>query len=93
MKAPPESVFCNRCGAELRPGSGDSFLIRVEALADPAPPIDADDDPTSIRQRIERLLAQLETVSGQEAMDQVYRRLVFYLCHSCYKAWIEDPTG
>jgi hypothetical protein len=32
-------------------------------------------------------------VSEQEALDQVYRRLVLYLCGPCYRVWIEDPTG
>jgi len=26
-------------------------------------------------------------------MDQVYRRLVLYLCGPCYREWIEKPTG
>jgi hypothetical protein len=26
-------------------------------------------------------------------MDQVYRRLVLYLCAPCYRVWIENPTG
>ena len=42
---------------------------------------------------IERLIGKLERLSEQEAIDQVYRRLVLYLCGPCYRQWIEKPTG
>ena len=29
------SLICHRCGVELRPGSGDFYEVRIEALADP----------------------------------------------------------
>jgi hypothetical protein len=32
-------------------------------------------------------------VSGQEAMDQVYRRVTVYLCGPCYRRWIENPVA
>src|SRR5688500_8283335 len=64
-------VFCARCAAELWPGAGNFFRVTIEAVADPTPPVVTDEDlAVDHRREIERLLAQLEGVSGQEAMDQ-----------------------
>ena len=87
-------LFCARCAAELRPGTGNSYRVTIEAVADPTPPtISAEDLATDIRHQIEQLLAEMEGLSEQEAMDQVYRRLTLYLCGPCYREWIENPTG
>jgi hypothetical protein len=87
-------VFCARCAAELRPGRGDFYRVHIEAVADPTPPeITAADLARDHRREIERLLAELEDVSAQEAMDQVHRRLTIFLCRPCYRRWIENPAG
>jgi hypothetical protein len=87
-------VFCAHCAIGLQPGTGTSYRITIEAVADPAPPvISARDLATDLRQQIQQLMAQLQGISEQEAMDQVYRRLMFYLCGPCYRRWIENPTG
>jgi hypothetical protein len=78
----------------LEPGSGTFFRVTIEAVADPTPPtISAEDLSTNLRQRIEELLQQMQDLSAQEAMDQVYRRLTLYLCGPCYREWIENPAG
>jgi hypothetical protein len=88
------SLFCARCTAELRPGTGNFYQVTIEAVADPTPPtIDAEDLGGDIRKRMETLIRQMEGMSAQEAMDQVYRRLTLYLCGRCYRQWIENPTG
>ncbi len=87
-------LTCLRCGAALRPGSGDLYRVTVEAVADPYPPdFTADDLAGDPRRKIERLLEQLEGLSEQEALDQVYRRRTFHLCVPCYLRWIEAPAG
>jgi hypothetical protein len=87
-------LVCLRCGTALRPGSGDLYRITVEAVADPYPPdFTADDLAGDPRRKIERLLAQLEGLTEQEALDQVYRRRTFHLCVPCYLRWMEAPTG
>jgi hypothetical protein len=87
-------VSCARCFVDLQPGGGSFYRVTIEAVADPTPPAaTAEDLADDLRQQIERTLAQLEDVSAQEAMDQVYRRLVLFLCVSCFRRWIEDPTG
>lgn len=86
-------LLCARCGVELTPGSGDFYLVRIEALADPtAPSFSEDDLQRDPRAEIDRLLREIKDLSAQEAMDQVYRRLVLYLCGPCYRLWIEDPV-
>jgi hypothetical protein len=87
-------VACRRCGAELRPGAGNFYRVTIEAVADPTPPsLSAEDLATDVRRQIEQLLARLASLSEEEALAQVYRRLRFYLCGPCYRGWIEDPTG
>lgn len=95
MKATEEApLFCARCAAELRPGTGNFFRVSIEAVADPTPPVVAQVETTGeLRERIESLLEQMRDLSEQEAMDQVYRRLTLYLCLPCYRQWIENPTG
>ncbi len=86
-------VFCDRCGCELHPGSGNFYVVKIEAFADPSPP-----DLTEAFQRgsnaeMDRLVDELGGLSEQEAMDQVYRRLTLHLCTACYGQWIENPAG
>lgn len=87
-------VFCDRCSRSLERGTGDFYVVRIEAVADPAPPEftgrDLDRDP---RAEIARLMGLLDDLSGQEALDQVYRRVTLTLCKPCYEQWIENPTG
>jgi hypothetical protein len=87
-------VLCHRCGTELHPGSGDFYVVRIEAFADPSPPVLEEPPPGhDARRELERLVEQLGELSPQEAMDQIYRRLTIYLCAACYRPWIENPAG
>jgi hypothetical protein len=86
-------LLCARCGAELTPGKGDFYVVRIEAMADPTPPsFSAEDLGRDPRAEIERLIDQMRDLSEQELMDQVYRRLFLHLCGPCYRRWIEDPV-
>ena len=88
------SLLCHRCGAELTPGKGDFYVVRIEAVADPSPPIISDEDLAGdLDKRITETLEQMRGLSGQELMDQIYRQLTVYLCGACYRVWIENPTG
>jgi hypothetical protein len=94
QELPGDSPFlCARCSAELTPGKGDFYVVRIEALADPTPPSFSEEDLRhDPRQEIERLIDQMGDLSERELLDQVYRRLVLYLCGPCYRQWIEDPV-
>ncbi|MEW6252869.1 MAG: hypothetical protein AB1716_19705 [Planctomycetota bacterium] len=87
-------LFCLRCGVELKPGRGDFYVVKIEAVADPSPPdITAEDLQRDRTAEIERLIEKLRRLSPQEALDQVYRKLTLHLCLPCYSAWIENPAG
>lgn len=86
-------LVCARCGKALQPGSGNHYQITIEAIADPAPPQFSPEDLTDdLRQKIERLLKQMQDVSEQEAMAQVYLRRQLLLCVPCCRRWIEHPV-
>jgi hypothetical protein len=87
-------VLCNRCLKELTPGGGEFFVVRVEAVADPTPPVIGPEDlDRDVGREINDLFGRLAGLSEQEANDQVYRKLIFHLCNVCFREWIEDPCG
>lgn len=87
-------LACRRCGRDLHPGRGDNYVVSILAVADPSPPVFTEADLSlDVEQEIQRLLAHMQDLDSQQAQVQVYRRLVFHLCESCYGDWIQDPTG
>jgi len=87
-------MLCARCLNELVPGSGDFYVVKIEAVCDPTPPefpehLDAEE----IRRQMQETLRQLHGISPREAMDEVCRTLTIHLCRGCYREWIEDPAG
>jgi hypothetical protein len=96
MDHQPEDIplLCRRCGNRLTPGQGNYYRVTIEAVADPAPPdFCAEDLAQDFEQQIKQLLDRLRNVTEREAMDQVFRRVVLYLCINCYRSWIDNPTG
>lgn len=91
-----EPLFCDRCSRVVNPGRGEYYVVRIEAVADPTPSKIGDedqDDPEHTRRELTALFESLEDLSEQEAMDQVFRRVVLHLCNMCYSEWIENPTN
>jgi hypothetical protein len=39
------------------------------------------------------LLTHMRGLDARSAQEQVYRRMVFHLCTSCYNHWIQNPTS
>ena len=87
-------LLCHRCVTPLGRGGGEFFIVRIEAFADPTPPV-LDDEGVAhkIRREIEQLKTAMEGLSERELTEQVHRRLTLHLCNGCYRRWIEDPTG
>jgi hypothetical protein len=86
-------LCCHRCGTVLKPGEGSFYLVRIEAMADPTPPSFSEEDlRRDFKAEIRRLIYQMRDLSEREAMDQVYRSLILYLCNPCYLQWIENPV-
>jgi hypothetical protein len=76
----------------LEPGRGDFFVVTIDAVADPTPPhITASDLGRDLRRDWREIVAALQDTSPQEALDQVYRRVVIHLCNTCFRDWIENP--
>jgi hypothetical protein len=87
-------LFCHRCGAELTPGEGNFYVVRILAIADPTPPSFGEADmEIDIQAEIDRILDEARDMSEQELTDQVFRRLTIHLCAPCYREWIETPAG
>lgn len=90
----PEPILCRRCHRTLVPGSGNFYVIRIEALADPTPPSFSQEDlERDVREEIEQLVAQMRDLTEQEALDQVYCQMLLYLCTPCYRQWIVRPVA
>lgn len=87
-------LFCDRCSTELVPGKGNFYVVKIEAVADPSPPVfDEEDLNKDPLQEIDSLIERAREMSQQELLDQVYRRVTIYLCLPCYTEWIEHPAG
>jgi hypothetical protein len=87
-------IFCAKCSTELKPGTGDFFIVRIETMADPSPPrLSEEDINRDHRSEIQRLIKQMNGMSEREISEQVHRRMVLHLCGQCYRRWIEDPVG
>ena len=94
MSEPIADMLCHRCGADLVPGRGNFYVVRIEAFADPSPPeITAEDLLRDTRAEIDELVRSARDIPESELMDQVHRRLTILLCWPCYRVWIEDPAG
>lgn len=87
-------LFCDRCSRRLERGTGDFFVVEIQAFRDPTPPEFTEEDlRRDPKAEIRRLLDELADLSSREALEQVYRRLTLTLCTPCYQVWIENPTG
>ncbi|MBN1554853.1 MAG: hypothetical protein JXA11_08910 [Phycisphaerae bacterium] len=90
-------LLCHRCGADLTPGKGNFYVVRIEALADPTGPRFDDEaagwSAEDIDAEINALIDEMKDLSEQDMMDQIFRRLTIHLCSRCYREWIENPTG
>lgn len=88
-----DSLLCARCSRELEPGRGDFFEVRIQAVADPYPPILEERDPKVLRRDIKQTLRGLSEVTSREAAEEVAVQRVLHLCNRCFKQWIEAPAG
>ncbi len=88
------AFYCKRCSMEVHPGRGDYYLVRIDAVADPQPPIISQEDlDQDVRAEIERLIGLMKSMSEQQLERQVFRQKVIYLCVPCFNRWIENPVG
>lgn len=94
MNNAQQTRLCERCLVEIVEGQGEFFEVRVEAVADPSPPVlDEVREIEDIQREYAELIEQLKHTSALDANNQVYRRRVWTLCNECLEAWLEDPFG
>lgn len=87
-------IICHRCSCLLTPGGGNFYIVRIDAVCDPTPPsLDELESVENFASEWERLLDEMRSMSERELMDQVHRRMTIHLCATCYRRWIENPTG
>ncbi len=87
-------LFCDRCSTELVSGKGNFCVVKIEALADPSPPVfDEKDLEKDALKEIDRLIEETKELSEEELLDQVYRQVTIYLCRPCFEVWIKNPAG
>lgn len=87
-------LLCSRCLKTLHTGRAEFYQVTIQALADPSPPeIPSGQASHDSRADWRAIVAALADTSPQEALDQVYRRVIIHLCNACYVQWIENPTG
>jgi hypothetical protein len=86
-------ILCAKCLKSLQAGRGEFYLVTIDAVADPTPPaFDEGELKRDLRPDWRAIVAELQDVSSQEALDQVYRRVVIHLCNACFRTWIENPA-
>ena len=89
-----DRLHCKRCRREVHPGRGDYYLVRIDAVADPEPPVFTEEDlGRDVGVEIERLIRRMKGLSGEQLERQVYRQKAIYLCVPCFNRWIENPVG
>jgi hypothetical protein len=72
---------CERCSKEVHPGRGDYYLARINAIADPQPPVITQEDlDQDVGAEIERLIRIMKNMSEQQLERQVFRQKAIYLC-------------
>ena len=89
-----DRLTCRRCRREVHPGRGDYYFVRIDAVADPEPPVFTEEDlDQDVGAEIERLIRRMEVLGEEQLERQVYRRKAIYLCVPCFNRWIENPVG
>ena len=87
-------LHCKRCLRDIHPGRGDYYLVRIDAVTDPQPPIITQEDlDQDVGAEIERLIRLMKGISEQQLERQVFRQKAIYLCVSCFNQWIESPVS
>jgi len=87
-----DGISCDRCGKGLLLDEDVRYLVHivVQAAYDPME-ISREDLKRSNRDEWSALIKKLETLTEQEAQDQVHREFRFDLCPPCQRVYLETP--
>lgn len=94
MLAVMDGITCDRCGKGLLIDEDVRYEVRivVKAAYDPME-LTTQDLAVSRRAEIQKLLEELQDISAEEALNQVYRDMKFDLCLACQKQYLNRPLG
>ena len=68
-------LHCKRCSKEVHPGRGDYYLVRIDAVADPQPPVITQEDlDQDVGVEIERLICLMKGLSEQQLERRSFAR-------------------
>lgn len=89
-----DGIVCDACGASLLIDEDVRYVLRIEGFAayDPLE-ITRGDLERDLEREMEAILRRLETMSAEEAQDEVHRSFRFDLCPACWKRFLADPLG
>ena len=92
-KGPYAVRVCSRCGCVMMVGKAPFYIVNIEAISgyDPEEFEEADLE-KDLRKEIGDLCRKLESVTQEDAEASVYRRMSFFLCPACHKAYLADPS-
>ena len=69
-KEPEAHLFCHRCGAVLKPGVGNFYIVKIEAFADPTGPnLTEADLAVDIDEAIEKVRAVNSIIYGNNSKE------------------------
>ncbi len=85
---------CDACGNGLLLESNVRYEVRIEVKSayDPLE-ITREDLEQDTEAEMKRLARQMERLTEQQAMDQVYREFRFDLCFPCQRRFIANPLA
>ena len=83
---------CDRCGRLLEE-SALRYIVEISVTADVPPELDPALFDLDVRAEISRLLERLEAMSAEEAEAEVHQKMVYLLCPTCRKVFIQNPLG
>lgn len=87
-----DGIVCDACGAALLVSEDVRYVLKIEGFAayDPLE-ITKKELERDLAGEMEALLRRLESLSAEEAQDQVYRSFRYDLCPACWKRYLVDP--
>jgi len=83
---------CDMCGEQMQGGRDLHYVAKIQVYAG-ADPLEftAEELKANIREKIRRLLEQMEDMDARELEESVYREFRFDLCPRCWRRYVEDP--
>lgn len=81
-------TYCQRCGAELRPGSL-KYLLTIHVTAD----FDGTAPAEGGLEDLEAFMRQVDAKDATELEKDVYQSQGYLLCPRCKAAFLRDPLG